>query len=90
MNPELRARLDDIVKRLDAIEAVENISFIKNISRRAGSGIKAGTETVATTITQSVRNATDSGAVDVAKVFDNKRQIILADGSIEYIGTYNS
>lgn len=82
--------IQDIIKRLEALERVENVAFIKNIERRAGAGIKAGTETVATTITQAVRNSADTGSVDVAAEPDNKRQIILQDGSVEYIGTYNS
>lgn len=90
MSAEVRAYLEWLEARVSSLERGENVAFLKNIERRAGSGIKAGTETAATSIDTTVRNSAGTGTEIVAKRFDNKRQIILQDGTVEYIGTYNS
>jgi hypothetical protein len=90
MPPELFATIEDLQQRLAALESVENISFIKNVQRRAGTGLRQGTSTVPSSITQTVRDSSGTTTVNVAKVPDNKRQIILSDGSVEYVGTYLS
>jgi hypothetical protein len=88
MTPE--QRIADLEKRLTALERVENIPFIQNIERRAGSGIKSGIQSVTTTIDQAVRNSADTGSVTVPKQFDFKLKVTLSDGSTKYIGGYNS
>lgn len=89
MTPEERTQFNEMKKIVESLVAVENVPFIENINRRAGTGIKGGTSTVATSLTQAINEA-GTGSYNVASVPDNKRQIILQDGTIEYIGTYNS
>jgi hypothetical protein len=88
MTPE-QQKLEELERRLKAIERVENIPFMKSLIRRM-TFIESGTEGDATSITQNVRNSAGTGTVDVAKVPDGKLEIELTDGTIRYIAVYNS
>lgn len=69
---------------------VEDVAFIKNIERRVNTGITNGAISAATSITEAVRNSADTGSESVAKNPDGKLAITLTDGTIKYIGVYNS
>lgn len=90
MTPEDRQRLDTLEKLVQELYRVENVEFIENIKRRGGTGMKSDTIAAATTITTAVRNAADNGSENVAKVPDGKLKVTLSDGSVKYIGLYNS
>jgi hypothetical protein len=91
MTPEQLQRLETIEKTLKDIKEVLDISFIKNLERRVKfEKITSDGETVATSITQAVRNAADTGSVNVAAEPDTKLKIILENGDVLYLPAYNS
>lgn len=89
MTPEQLTRLNNLENLLQSLLRVEDVSFIQNINRRAGTGIKSGVSSAATSITRSV-NEVGTNTYNVAVAPDKKRKIVLEDGSVEYIGTYNT
>ncbi len=91
MTPQEKQEFESLKKLVESLVRVENIPFIENVRRRVAiTGMTSGSISAATTITESVRNAADSGSETVAKDYDGKLQIILSDGTTKYIGIYNS
>jgi hypothetical protein len=91
MTPQERQEFEILKRKVESLERVENIPFIENIKRRvAVTGITSGAITAATSITESVRNSADTGSETVAKDYDGKLQVTLSDGTVKYIGIYNS
>lgn len=90
MNPADRKRFERMERILNSIVQVEDVQFIENLKRRAGDSVRSDLETTAGSITTSVRNAADDGSESVASEFDGKVKIFLSDGTLRYIGVYNS
>jgi hypothetical protein len=88
MNP-LDKKIEDLEKRLKALERVENVPFIKTLIRRF-TYLVSNAESVPTSITTSVRNAAGTGTTNVAAVPDGKLEIELSNGTIKYIAVYDS
>jgi hypothetical protein len=86
---------EQIIKQLSDrvrdLETARNLSFVEELKRNALAGVpQIGVVLAAASITQAVRNAADSGSVNVAKVPDGKLPLTMPDGTIKYLGTYNS
>lgn len=89
MTPDQLKQFDEMQTKLNALLAVTDINFIENIKRRTGSSVKTEAGQSVTSISKAVSEA-GSGSYNVAKVFDSKVPIYLSDGSLKYIGVYNS
>lgn len=90
MTPQQEQRLNQLEALVQSLLRVENVAFIQNIKRRTTTGIASGTLSGGGTITEAVRNAADTGSENVAKNPDGKLQVTLGDGTVKYIGVYNS
>lgn len=89
MTPQEKQRLETLEKLVNSLLSVTNVPFIESLNRRLSTGIIDEDLFAATTISQAV----DEGGVatySVAKVPDGKLSITLTDGTVKYIGVYNS
>lgn len=89
MSPQEKQRLVKLEQIVDSLLKVTNVPFIETLNRRLSSGIVDEDISVATSISKSVNEAGVT-TYSVAKVPDNKLSITLTDGTIKYIGIYNS
>lgn len=89
MTPQERQEFNTLRTLVQSLLNVKNVTFVENLERRVVS-ISSGNLTDATSITESVRNSSDTGSETVAKNFDGKLEIIFKDGTRKYIGVYNS
>ena len=89
MNPT-RQEFDELKRRVDAIHAVQDVPFIENIKRRGAQGLIAGDPSSAGSISVAAGDPTNTGSVAVATSPDVKLQIFLPNGSVYYLGAYNS
>lgn len=89
MTPQELERMNRLEKLVESLVRVENVPFIENIGRRAGTGVMSDTISANTTILKNV-NEGGVAVYNVAKVPDGKLQIKLSTGEIKFIGIYNS
>jgi hypothetical protein len=89
MNPETRAYIEKLEKRIEALERVENISFIQNIRRRI-SMLTWETGITVTGTTESVRNSADTGSETVAKDYSGAVYVSDGNGNRFKIGHYGN
>lgn len=89
MSPSEKQRLAKLEMVVDSLLRVTSVPFIETLNRRLGSGIIDDNIVSSGTISSSVNEA-GVAAYSVAKVPDGKMSIILTDGTIKYIGVYNS
>ena len=69
---------------------MESLDFIKNIERRVVlDGVTTGNVTGASTVNRSV-NESGIATYNVAKAYDAKVAVTLSDGSVRFLGVYNS
>lgn len=90
MTPDEKRQFDELKQIVRAICAVEDVPFIESIKRRGAQGLSFGGTQVATSISQSVRNAAGDGTTTVAAQPDTKLQIVLPNGTVYYLGAYTS
>lgn len=89
MNP-LEQKLQQLEKRLEAVETARNVPFIKELERRLSIGnlvIETGASTTGTTI--AVRNSADTGSEVVADDYTGGVATLYQNGvAIGRIGYY--
>lgn len=89
MKPEYLAIIEELQKRLTALERVENVAFIQNLKRRTtgSASVQDGASTTGTSV--SVRNAADLGSETVAEQYDGVLTLTDGQGATYRIGYYN-
>lgn len=90
MTPEEQQRLTNLEKTVAELLGVKNNSFIKNLERRLPAGIQDNSVSLNLTSVSRAVNESGIASYTVAKVPDAKLEVTLQDGSIKYIGIYNS
>ena len=90
MTPEQLQQFNEMKRILQNVVAVEDVQFIENVKRRTGKGLTEDGTTSASTITQSVRNSTDTGSADVCAEPDTKLKIITATGTVYFLPAFTS
>jgi hypothetical protein len=88
MTPEQLKEFEDMKRRLELLERVENVAFFKSLERRLASTLTLtdGADSTGTTI--SVRNAADTGSETVADNYGGVLTLTDARGNTYRIGYY--
>lgn len=88
MTPQEKQKMQELERRIIALERVENVSFIANVNRKID-GVTSNGENLSTA--SILRSVNEGGAASysVAKEPDDKIQISVG-GVLKYIGVYDS
>ena len=89
MNPVDPREFKELQQLVKAMYEVQDAAFIGNLSRRVASSVRTEPPQSVGSISQAV-NEGGSQTYSVAKVPDGKMPFYLSDGTLKYIGVYNS
>lgn len=88
MTPKDRQEFNDMKKRLESIESVRNVSFVRELQRRLSQGVLTIETTNTTGTTVAVRNAADTGSETVANDYAGAINIYQNGVLIGKVGYY--
>lgn len=90
MSPRQAQLLENLEKRVNALERGESIEAIESIKRRALSDtVTSDATSSSSSLDIDVRNAADSGSETVAKQYDKAVRLYLLNGQSILVGGYN-